>query len=217
MAHDVLVPIRLPNRCLLVWGQSWSITGFRHLGSQWISQDGWRLSMQCVIRNQRPMMWTQLTVVGTGGRQKISWGHALGWPSSWSTPESHCWGDHRKVTLPERVAWRVPGIVLKDLKGSRVGHLRYRFPMMPTHFLDRDLRDKNSGKVQTPESSAANVESFAVKWMQWLGIQDLKILSKCYSYYILWGQLLAVQLQELPGTNYAMGPGRMVVIQQHCL
>ena len=34
-----------------------------------------------------------------------------------------------------------------------------------------------------------------------------------YSYGILSGQLLALQLQELPGTNYAMGPGRMVVIQ----
>ena len=34
-------------------------------------------------------------------------------------------------------------------------------------------------------------------------------MSQCYSCYgICSGQLLAVQLQELPGTNHAVGPGR---------
>ena len=29
---------------------------------------------------------------------------------------------------------------------ARSGQLSYRFPMMPTHFLDRDIRDRGSGK-----------------------------------------------------------------------
>jgi len=43
---------------------------------------------------------------------------------------------------------------------------KYRFPMMPTHFLDRDLRDKNSGKGNFLPYSCKNCPEPTMRWGQ---------------------------------------------------